>query len=90
MITRLSALCATCVLCCGVYVTGDFNDGLFAFDADEVIITDNRRKERRDDRGDDRDAFLCSFFFASLSFGKYGRYSCLVPFLTWPTFQTFA
>ena len=55
MFTRFLALVLTGFLSCAVFAGDDVNDdGLTVINAD-VIMADNRRKERRGDRQEDRD-----------------------------------
>jgi len=55
MITRLLVLSVFGFLSCAVLANADVDDGLYAVNNVDVIVADNRRKERRDDRQDNRD-----------------------------------
>ena len=55
MTTRLLALCLTGLLGCAVFASDDINDVGITANNDDLIMADNRRKGRRDDRHEDRD-----------------------------------
>ena len=52
---RLLVLAAIGSLSLAVFASSDINEGLSAVSNADIILADNNRKERRDDRGDDRD-----------------------------------
>jgi len=55
MITRLLAIVLTGFLSCAVFAGDDVNDVGATADHDELLMADNRRKDRRGDRQEDRD-----------------------------------
>ncbi len=52
---RLLVLAAIGSLTLAVFASGDLNEGLSTGSNTDIILADNRRKDRRDDRQDDRD-----------------------------------
>ena len=55
MITRILVLGVFGILSSAVFACDNDDDGLSTANDSDVILADNRRKERRDDRGDNRD-----------------------------------
>lgn len=55
MITRLLVLSIFGFLSCAVFASDDVDDGLNTVNNADLIVADNRRKDRRDDRQGDRD-----------------------------------
>lgn len=55
MITRLLVLSVFGFLSCAVSANTDVDDGLDEVSNADLIVADNRRKDRRDDRQEDRD-----------------------------------
>ena len=55
MITRLLVLSVFGFLNCAALASDVVDDGATALDNADMLVADNRRKERRDDRQEDRD-----------------------------------
>ena len=55
MITRLLVTGVIGFLSCAVFASDDINNVLSAVDNDDLIMAENPRKDRRDDRQEDRD-----------------------------------
>ena len=55
MITRLLVLGIFGFLSCAVFPSDDVDDGLNTVNNADLLVADNRRKDRRDDRQGDRD-----------------------------------
>jgi hypothetical protein len=55
MITRLLVSSIFGFLSCAVFASDGVDDGLYAVNKVDLIVADNRRKDRRDDRQDNRD-----------------------------------
>ncbi len=55
MITRLLVLSVFGFLSCAVFASAEVDDRSITANNADLIVADNRRKERRDDRQDNRD-----------------------------------
>lgn len=55
MITRILVFSIFGFLSYAVFACDAVDDGAYAVNDADLIVADNRRKERRDDRGDNRD-----------------------------------
>jgi len=55
MITRLLVLSVFGFLSYGVSANTDVDDGALAISSEDLLVADNRRKDRRGDRQEDRD-----------------------------------
>ena len=55
MIVRLIVIGVAGFMSFAALACGDIDDGISVADDSDIMLADNRRKERRDDRHDDRD-----------------------------------